>query len=91
MAESDLAEQFASLVATMSEHPIASAFAGLLLLLMWGMRKDGLFSRYLSYREEKARLDTAREIRRMELLEMLSDRGQLSLPGVIREEDRDQQ
>jgi hypothetical protein len=85
----DLADQLERLVATIDAHPGVSLVAGLFIILFVCVRKDGLFSKYLSYLEEKARLESALETRRLEAMRMLEERAQMSLPGVIREEEKD--
>ena len=85
----EIADEFGKLVATMDAHPAASFGAGLFILLLIFLRKDGTFSQWLQYLSSKAARDAGLEMRRLELMRMIEERNQMSLPGIKREEDQE--
>lgn len=85
----NLADQLHRIVTTIDGHPWASLAGGLFIIIVLCLRKDGVFSSYLSYLGERARLQAAQENRRLEMIRMLEQRRQMTLPGVIKEEDRE--
>lgn len=82
-----VADEFQRIVETMSAYPVASFCAALFILLLLCLRKEGVFARFLGYLEERARLEAAKEGRRIEILRMVEEREQMTLPGVIRKEE----
>lgn len=80
--EADPAGQIEKFVAIFAEHPVASFFAVLAVLLILGFSKGGLFSKILDLLTERARSEAVKEQRRIEMLRMLEDRPQVLLPGI---------
>lgn len=78
----DAAGQLERLVALIEGHPVGAILGTLIILLILGFQKDGLFSKFLGYLEARALRETAKEDRRLEIIRMIDERNQLVLPGI---------
>ena len=78
----DVAGQLAKIIALLNDHPWGFAVAVITILLVLGFQKDGLFSRYVGYREAKENRQTALEQRRLEIIYMLENRAEPEFPAL---------
>lgn len=85
MPEIKIAEEFANIVATINGYPVASVFAGLFIILLMCLRKDGIVTKWISYLEKRADHEAALDAKRMELVALYEARNQLLLPGFKRD------
>lgn len=82
----DVASQAERMVSLLDGHPVASVCIGIGAFILMGSQKDGLFSKWVGYLQAKAEKEAALETRRIEIISMLENRRQPSLPGLETEE-----
>ncbi len=86
--EIQIAEEFERIVAVIDTHPVAAFAAGLFIIVLSCIRKDGPATRFLDLLTEKSKHNTALELRRLELMKMIDQRIEPELPGFGYEEDQ---
>ncbi len=80
--ELDPAGQLERFAAVIHARPLESLAGLIAILLIVGFQKDGLFSKIFSYLEARSVRRAALEQRRYEIILMLEQREQRSLPGL---------
>lgn len=85
--EINVADELTKLVVLLEGHPFASIGGLIIILLILGFQKDGLFSKAFGFLEARSIQESKKEERRLEMMRMLYDRSQPEIPGLEQKDE----